>query len=67
MLLSVGYGDLVLDGKARFFALLQAANGFLLPTALGDNNEEEKKEENEGRQDQGNRSDKREKDTSDNE
>lgn len=74
-LLSVGYGDLVPVGKARFFALLEAAIGFLLPTAFfiralsgkGDNNEEGKKEGKEGRQDQGNRSDKRDKDASDNE
>jgi len=33
-LLSVGYGDLVPVGKARFFALIQAAIGFLLPTAF---------------------------------
>lgn len=74
-LLSVGYGDLVPVGKARFFALLQAAIGFLLPTAFfiralsekGDDHGEGEKDEKEGRQDQGNRSDKREKDASDNE
>lgn len=33
-LLSVGYGDLVPVGSARFFALIQAAIGFLLPTAF---------------------------------
>ncbi|WP_232336679.1 potassium channel family protein [Planococcus lenghuensis] len=32
-ILSVGYGDLVPVGYARFFALLEAAIGFLLPTA----------------------------------
>ncbi|MEK4520930.1 potassium channel family protein [Psychrobacillus sp. FSL W7-1493] len=33
-ILSVGYGDLVPVGKARFFALIQAAIGLLLPTAF---------------------------------
>ncbi|PKR77621.1 metal transporter [Halalkalibacillus sediminis] len=32
-ILSVGYGDLVPVGSARFFALLEAACGLLLPTA----------------------------------
>ncbi|WP_017473560.1 potassium channel family protein [Amphibacillus jilinensis] len=32
-LLSVGYGDIVPVGSARFFALIQAAIGLLLPTA----------------------------------
>lgn len=32
-MLSVGYGDLVPVGAARFFALVQAALGFLLPSA----------------------------------
>lgn len=74
-LLSVGYGDLVPVGKARFFALIQAAIGFLLPTAFfiralsekGDSDGEGTKTGKEGRQDQGNRSDKRDKDASDNE
>lgn len=58
-LLSVGYGDLVPVGKARFFSLLQAAIGFLLPTAFfiralsekGDINDDGVKTEKEGRQD----------------
>ncbi|WP_100398151.1 potassium channel family protein [Bacillus sp. FJAT-44742] len=33
-ILSVGYGDLVPVGSARFFALMQAALGFLLPTII---------------------------------
>ncbi|PPA71157.1 ion channel [Jeotgalibacillus proteolyticus] len=32
-ILSVGYGDLVPVGTARFFALIEASLGFLLPTA----------------------------------
>ncbi|MDN5710140.1 MAG: potassium channel family protein [Planococcus sp. (in: firmicutes)] len=32
-MLSVGYGDLVPVGSARFFSLVQAAIGLLLPTA----------------------------------
>ncbi|WP_408009118.1 ion channel [Pseudalkalibacillus sp. A8] len=32
-LLSIGYGDMVPVGSARFFALLQSAIGILLPTA----------------------------------
>lgn len=33
-ILSVGYGDLVPVGEARFFALIQSGIGFLLPTAF---------------------------------
>lgn len=77
-ILSVGYGDLVPVGKARFFALIQAALGFLLPTAFfiralsenGDDNE--KKQRNQkgerqksGKEGQGSRSDKRDKDSRD--
>lgn len=69
-LLSVGYGDLVPVGKARFFALIQAAIGFLLPTAFfiralsekGDRDGDGKKAGKEG---QGNRSDKRDKNDTD--
>lgn len=69
-LLSVGYGDLVPVGKARFFALIQAAIGFLLPTAFfirvlsenGDSDGEGKKTDKKG---QGKRSDKRDKDDTD--
>lgn len=32
-MLSVGYGDLIPVGSARFFALIQASLGLLLPTA----------------------------------
>ncbi|MFB5662555.1 potassium channel family protein [Alteribacillus sp. HJP-4] len=32
-ILSVGYGDLVPVGSARFFSLIQAAIGLLLPAA----------------------------------
>ncbi|MGM0896660.1 MAG: potassium channel family protein [Bacillota bacterium] len=32
-MMSVGYGDLVPVGSARFFSLIQAAIGLLLPTA----------------------------------
>lgn len=32
-ILSVGYGDLIPVGSLRFFALLEAAIGVLLPTA----------------------------------
>ncbi|MCM3616532.1 ion channel [Sutcliffiella horikoshii] len=32
-ILSVGYGDLIPVGSARFFALIQASLGLLLPTA----------------------------------
>lgn len=70
-ILSVGYGDLVPVGKARFFALIQSAIGFLLPTAFfiralsekEDSHGEGKKSEAEG---QGNRSDKRGKNDNDN-
>lgn len=56
-ILSVGYGDLVPVGAARFFALLQAALGFLLPSAYFIKAFNEKgDEEKEG---QGNRSDKK--------
>ncbi|MDQ0430263.1 potassium channel LctB [Planomicrobium stackebrandtii] len=56
-ILSIGYGDLVPVGSARFFAVIQAALGLLLPSAyfvkafseMGD-------KEKEG---QGNRSDKK--------
>lgn len=58
-LLSVGYGDLVPVGKARFFALIQAAIGFLLPTAFFIRALSEK----EGQE---NRSDKRDKNENDN-
>lgn len=77
-MLSVGYGDLVPVGTARFFALIQAGIGFLLPTAFfiralsekedghgkeGRSQEgEHKKGEKKG---QGNRSDKRGKDDED--
>ena len=69
-MLSVGYGDLVPVGGARFFALIQAGIGLLLPTAFfiralnekEDSNGEGKKDGKEG---QGNRSDKREKDDND--
>ncbi|SER68075.1 potassium channel LctB [Gracilibacillus ureilyticus] len=46
-LLSIGYGDIVPVGSARFFSLLQAALGLLLPTAYflkaldGSNDEDE--------------------------
>ncbi|MGB6407500.1 MAG: potassium channel family protein [Planococcus donghaensis] len=69
-LLSIGYGDLVPVGKARFFALIQAAIGFLLPTAFfiralsekeGGHGEGKKA----GKEGQGNRSDKRDKDDTD--
>ena len=73
-MLSVGYGDLVPVGTARFFALIQAGIGFLLPTAFfiralsekeGRSQEgEHKKGEKKG---QGNRSDKRGKDIEDDE
>lgn len=33
-LLSIGYGDMVPTGPAKFFALLEAALGLLLPTAF---------------------------------
>lgn len=33
-LLSIGYGDMVPNGMARFFALLEASLGILLPTAF---------------------------------
>ncbi|NJP38325.1 ion channel [Alkalicoccus luteus] len=33
-ILSVGYGDFVPIGAARFFALLQAALGLLVPSAF---------------------------------
>ncbi|KMJ58384.1 metal transporter [Bacillus sp. LL01] len=44
-MLSVGYGDLIPVGSARFFALIQASLGLLLPTAyfmsaLGSSSEE---------------------------
>ncbi|MFC4403035.1 potassium channel family protein [Gracilibacillus xinjiangensis] len=46
-LLSIGYGDIVPVGSARFFSLIQAAIGLLLPTAyflkvLDRSNNEEK-------------------------
>lgn len=78
-ILSIGYGDLVPVGKARFFAVIQAAIGFLLPTAFfirvlrekEDSNGEDKEDESgerekTGKATQGNRSDKRGKDSKDN-
>lgn len=71
-ILSVGYGDLVPIGTARFFALIQAGLGFLLPTAFfiralsekedssrkGERGQEQERQNN-GKEGQGNRSDKR--------
>ncbi|RNF39363.1 potassium channel family protein [Planococcus salinus] len=56
-MLSVGYGDLVPVGAARFFSLIQAALGLLLPSAyfVKAFNERDDKE----KEGQGNRSDKK--------
>ncbi|MGO1059436.1 potassium channel family protein [Planococcus sp. FY231025] len=72
-MLSVGYGDLVPVGPARFFAILQAGIGLLLPTAFfvhvlherpGNAASDRGRGEKEG---QGNYSDKRDKDDWDDE
>lgn len=64
-ILSIGYGDLVPVGPARFFAILQAGIGLLLPTAFfvralheWEGNSGSRDGEKEG---QGNYSDKRDK------
>lgn len=78
-ILSVGYGDLVPVGGARFFALIQAGIGLLLPTAFfiralsekgnhdkkSHDEKENDKERKEGKEGQGNYSDKRDKDDRD--
>lgn len=66
-MLSVGYGDLVPIGSARFFAVIQAALGLLLPSAYfvkafsemggeekeGQGNRSDKKVEDDEEQDEG--------------
>lgn len=69
-ILSVGYGDLVPVGSARFFALIQAGIGLLLPTAffiraLSEKGHGDGKGKKAGKEGQGNRSDKRDKDDTD--
>lgn len=71
-MLSVGYGDLVPIGSARLFALIQAGIGLLLPTAyfiraMNEKKDNENTQENpqgndeDGKEEQGNFSDKRSK------
>lgn len=70
-MLSIGYGDLVPVGAARFFAVLQAGIGLLLPTAFfvrALHEQEDKRKSTsseEGKEGQGNYSDKRDKDEAD--
>ncbi|QHJ72366.1 two pore domain potassium channel family protein [Planococcus halotolerans] len=69
-MLSVGYGDLVPVGGARFFALIQAGIGLLLPTAffiraISEREESDGEGNKNGKEGQGNRSDKRKKDDKD--